>query len=103
MAIDNQHGVTDINVQLFFQLGASIVKKFKLKIPGVLKLSILFTLISCATTVFFFFSCPQNSVAGISVPYPGMYIDKRVLEMSLMIKYGDSIKDALLRFHNARS
>lgn len=50
-------------------LGASIVKKLKLKIPGVLKLSIVFTLISCAATAFFFFSCPQNDLAGISLPY----------------------------------
>lgn len=56
-------------------LGASIVKKLKLKIPGVLKLSILFTIFSCVTTVFFFLSCPQNKVAGISTPYPGAFPD----------------------------
>lgn len=50
-------------------LGGYLVKRFRLRCAGIIKMCVAFTLASLASCFVFFLSCPNVPFAGVNVPY----------------------------------
>ena len=51
--------------------GGYIGKRFDLKVPGLLKLSLVSSIITLPLTLAFLARCPDTQMAGVLADYPG--------------------------------
>ncbi|KAF6041060.1 hypothetical protein EB796_000648 [Bugula neritina] len=52
-------------------MGGYICKKFQLKVSGILKLTVICSLIVLIVSPVFWIRCNGATLAGVSTPYPG--------------------------------